>query len=416
MFHTPRAIRESTRCFVTLAACIALGGCGSSSRFVTSGPSGKRVSHTDARSLTANGDAALEQHGDEKPKLLRLVADNKYTPDVGFILVPDDAVGGEGSDAFRSTMSHVIHIGNVGGTQSRAKLLQVSQGELRKVANDKSTDPALLIAARANLAVVALALGDIEGFREALTLLNRNLSAIAAMTPDDHNAVAAVVNRINSLPDPVFPEAGKRIGESKRTENVTVEDGFMVVEATPARPAGPPEFAWEKGTPQKWHFPSIDIRCEFEGDLDALSKLGFTISNNTERVVELTKMAVRVVHNGERYEFQSINAGNRVLPGNSVTVLLQPAEGKNNFNYALGTESRGTSTFTVFDVPTVFDEMGNKTKMDNVTWKFKYKPGTHGIPAMPGGRVAKTKTVSVPVSEWHEFRRGVDLLTEADKR
>ena len=383
---------EVRRCFIVVAVLVACGASACSTRFA--------LSHADSRSVTANRFADYEQRGEETPKLIRVAEDRRLTPEVSFILLAADAEGPT-SAAFRSAMAQVDQLGTSSQPVARARVLRQSQGELRKVADDSGTDHDLRVAAQANLAAVALALGDTDGFREAQAQLKgANVPDFNDTKEDDLFLLFKVIKAIRPIPNAPFPEAGKRTGEASRTESEVT--GYRVdIERRP-------EFAWDATTPQSVHFPSIDIRCEYSGEQRTLAKIGFTLRNNTPRVVELKKMAVRIVHNGAMFEFKTVDAGSRVLPGNSGTVWLQPDEGQVNFNYVLGSESRDNSEFTVFDVPVVFDDLGRVTKMDNVTWKFKFKPG------LPGGRVAQTKSLAIVV--WQEFQRGIDLLTDTEKR
>ena len=136
------------------------------------------------------------------------------------------------------------------------------------------------------------------------------------------------------------------------------------------------KFSWDATMRQSRPFPSIDATAFYKvGDGASLGRIGVSLRNHCDRVVRSASMAVRVTYNDVNFEFPRLGLPAPLLPGNAAEIGVVLAKQFGKRAGVLDQPTARPATLTVFDVPVVIDDLGNVTKLANLSWQFVYTPG-----------------------------------------
>ena len=286
----------------------------------------------------------------------------------------------------------------------RAQILNQARTDFTGIMST-TKDEVIKLSALVNVTLCDMALGDRASFvaHQALLPKERDRTSKANVAVD---SVGLIFGGTDVKKDTIMASHAN-LKCAPPNNGATVEPETLI---TPVyrvvSPAVEPVFSFVEGTAQTMKFPSIEATLNTPYDVKQAKRLTISVSmkNVSQRVVELKHMAIRLTHNQRITTYRTVDGEYRLLPGDTTPISLRLEKGdEDNFDETLGAASTGVSTFTVYDVPTVFDDLGNVTKKENLTWKFSYTPGAVAV-----SEIDKDKSTV----RWATYLRGVNRLPQ----
>jgi hypothetical protein len=368
----------------------AMTGCGSNSRDLSYRGSLSQVCSSSVDTY--------QKKGSEDPKIVKTTPFYEYfgkSWNPGFVFLQP----GQGEPSLESEFSSAMEkvYSPPEDLIMRAQAADNARTALRTILSKAQTDEFKVII-RLNICLIDLSLHDKEAFSSDIETLPPKRTKQEIYMDGITNAIAHPYTT-RELADILRDYAHNwyTTGHVIRGhESHVVNQGYKI--STPARA---PVFKFAEGSGEKLVFPSIEARLLAYDSSRKVLNIKIVMKNLTQRVIGFQNMAVRMTHNGAETVYKTVNAEYRLLPGDTTEVEFSHDQNL-SYSVVLARATQNSPTeFTLYDVPTVWDDLGNVTKKENLTWKFFHDPGSDAV---------MEPDPSQNIVEWLAFQRGADRI------
>jgi hypothetical protein len=351
-------------------------------------------------STISNTSLVKQRTGHGPETIVKELLDASNSSNFAFVEYPLDDQNLQ-AQKFNAVMDTLRPLGTNLNWVARAQVVAQARTDFAQIAGSAQNE-FLKLSAQVNVVACDIALGDAVSFTKDKALLpkERDRKGTSTFALD---AVSTLVGSDDVKRDHILFGTGELRCKPPLTDEsigpVRMVRPVMKITKEAVRPT----FVYTDGSAQVMTFPSIEATLDTWDETAKQIHIGLQMKNLTQRVIGLKNMAIRLTHRGQMITYQTVEGEYRLLPGDTSSIALRNAAANEAENFAktLGGASAGSSTLTVYDVPTVFDDLGNVTKKENITWSFAYTPGSDAVQELDADK---------STTEWTTYRRGVDKI------